>query len=132
MSTGEGSMNWAELRDLVVALPEDSATKAAISGDVDGRRWDSATFIGAASYNVLLMVLRVLWTAHLKGHPPQMEPIEAPRLEEHDIDEAAKAAAQQRAEDYLDSFSPGRTQHDQADVEQWQARLRELEAAQTQ
>src|SRR5690606_23379614 len=51
MSWGEGSMNWAELRDLVTALPEDSATKAALAGDVEGRRWDSATFLAAAQYN---------------------------------------------------------------------------------
>ena len=129
MSTGEGSMNWAELRDLVQALPEDSATKAALAGDVDGRRWSSATFIGAAQYNAMLMLVRILWTAHLKGRPPEMEPIQAPRLERLEADDQAKAMAQQRAEAYLDSFSPGRAERDEAEVELWQARLRELETA---
>lgn len=130
MSWGEGSMNWAELRDLVTALPEDSATKAALAGDVEGRRWDSATFLAAAQYNALLMLVRILWTAHLKGRPPEMEPIQPPALEAHQVDDAATAQAQQRAEAYLDSFSPGRRQDDPAEIDQWRARLAELEAAQ--
>lgn len=130
MSWGEGSMNWAELRDLVQALPEDSATKAALAGDTEGRRWDSATFLAAAQYNALLMLVRILWTAHLKGRPPEMEPIHPPALEAHQADDAATAQAQQRAEAYLDSFSPGRRQDDPAEIDQWRARLAELEAAQ--
>ncbi|NUP02058.1 MAG: hypothetical protein HOW59_29465 [Nonomuraea sp.] len=130
MSWGEGSMNWAELRDLVEALPEDSATRAAMAGDVDGRRWNSSTFIGAASYNALLMLVRILWTAHLKGRPPEMEPIEAPRFESQDVDDEAVAAADERAAAYLDSFSPGRVQQDQAEIDDWQNKIRELEAAQ--
>ncbi|MFE4420447.1 hypothetical protein [Streptomyces sp. NPDC056817] len=130
MSWGEGSMNWAELRDLVVALPEDSATKAALAGDVDGRRWNSATYLGAATHNVLLMVVRILWIAHLKGAPPEMQPIDAPRLEAHEADDAARAEAQRRAEAYLDSFSPGRAASDQAEIDDLQAKIRELETAQ--
>ncbi|MFI9598939.1 hypothetical protein ACIHCX_03490 [Streptomyces sp. NPDC052043] len=124
-------MNWAELRDLVVALPEDSATKAALAGDIDGRRWNSGTYLQAGIYNVLLMAVRILWAAgQLKGRPPEMDPIEAPRLERLEADDEAQAVAQQRAEVYLDSFSPGRREQDEADVELWQARLRELETAQ--
>ncbi|SCD77488.1 hypothetical protein GA0115253_101704, partial [Streptomyces sp. Termitarium-T10T-6] len=63
MSWGEGSMNWAELRDLVQHLPEDSATKAAAAGDVDGRRWTQNTYLHAAQYNALLLMIRVLWAA---------------------------------------------------------------------
>lgn len=66
MSWGEGSMNWAELRDLVEHLPEDSATKAATAGDVEGRRWTQSTYLQAAQYNALLLMIRVLWAAHLK------------------------------------------------------------------
>ena len=131
MSWGEGSMNWAELRDLVTALPEDSATKAALAGDTEGRRWDSATFLAAAQYNALLMLVRILWTAHLKGRPPEMEPIHPPVLEAHEVDDEAKAQAQQRAEQYLDSFSPAAArEEDQAEVDHWRARLAELETAQ--
>ncbi|WP_237405842.1 hypothetical protein [Streptomyces sp. M2CJ-2] len=123
-------MTWAELRDLVQALPEDSATKAALAGDTEGRRWDSATFLAAAQYNALLMVVRILWTAHLKGRPPEMEPIHPPVLEAHDVDDEARAEAQQRTEQYLNSFSPGQRQDDQAEIDQWRARIAELETAQ--
>ncbi|WP_333742702.1 hypothetical protein [Streptomyces ardesiacus] len=130
MSWGEGSMNWAELRDLVVALPEESATKAAIAGDTEGRRWDSATFLAAAQYNALLMLIRILWSAHLKGRPPEMEPIQPPVLEAHEEDDAAKEQARQRAEQYLDGFSPAQAREDdQAEIEEWRARLAELDAA---
>ncbi|MET9189589.1 hypothetical protein ABZX63_30645 [Streptomyces tendae] len=130
MSTGEGSMNWAELRDLVIALPEDSATKSALAGDTEGRRWDSSTFLAAAQYNALLMLIRILWSAHLKGRPPEMEPIQPPALEAHEEDDAAKEQAQQRTEQYLDSFSPTRAQEDdQAEIDEWQARIAELDAA---
>lgn len=129
MSWGEGSMNWAELRDLVQALPEDSATKAALAGDIEGRRWASSTYLMAAQYNLLQLVARILWTAHLKGRPPQMEPVEPPRLESHDVDEDVKAAADRRAEAYLDTFSPTRTEQDEAEIEELQDAIRELEAA---
>ncbi|CAM5694978.1 hypothetical protein STENM36S_01768 [Streptomyces tendae] len=130
MSTGDGSMNWAELRDLVQALPEDSATKAALAGDTEGRRWDSSTFLLAAIYNAHLMSIRILWSAHLKGRPPAMEPIQPPALEAHEEADAAKEQAQQRAEQYLDGFSPARAQEtDQAEIDEWQARLAELDAA---
>ncbi|GHJ04823.1 hypothetical protein TPA0906_66880 [Streptomyces olivaceus] len=130
MSWGEGSMNWAELRDLVTALPEDSATKAALAGDVEGRRWTSATFVGAAQYNALLMVIRILWTAHLKGRAPEMEPIQPPVLAGQQADDEAGAAVQQRTEQYLDSFAPARaTETDQAEIDEWQARLAELDNA---
>lgn len=131
MSWGEGSMNWAELRDLVDALPEDSATKAAEMGDLDGRRWNSATYLAAAQYNTLLMVARILWTAHLKGQPPEMQPIQAPHLEAHDTTDEAETEARQRSEEYLNSFSPGTTaQSDPSEIELWHSRIRELEAAQ--
>ncbi|MCZ4506928.1 hypothetical protein O3Q52_01630 [Streptomyces sp. ActVer] len=130
MSWGEGSMNWAELRDLVDALPEDSATKSAEAGDTEGRRWNSATFLAAAQYNVLLMLVRILWTAHLKGQPPEMQPVQSPRLEAHDADDEAETEAKRRSEEYLNSFSPGAAQSDQAEIELWQSRIRELETAQ--
>lgn len=130
MSWGEGSMNWAELRDLVDALPEDSATKAALAGDAQGQRWPTGTFLLAAVYNALIMLIRVQWAAHLKGSPPQMEPVQPPQLGERDADETATEEAQRRSEEYLDSFSPGTAQQEQQELEAWQARIRELEAAQ--
>ena len=130
MSWGEGSMNWAELRDLVRALPEDSATKAAAGGDIEGRRWTSSTYLLAANYNALLMAVRILWTAHLKGRPPEMDPVQPPQLEAHEADDAAQAEARERAEHYLDSFSPTpERQDDETEIDEWRARLAELEAA---
>ncbi|MET8113818.1 hypothetical protein [Streptomyces prasinus] len=123
-------MNWAELRDLVTALPEDSATKAALAGDIEGRRWDSATFLAAAQYNALLMITRILWTAHLKGKPPELEPIQPPALEANEVDDAERAEAQQYAEQYLNSFSPATVREDdQAEIDEWRARIAELETA---
>jgi hypothetical protein len=122
-------MNWAELRDLVQALPEDSATKAAVAGDLEGRRWTSGTFLAAAQYNALLMLVRILWAAHLKGRPPDMEPVQPPAMEEHEADDEAKAEAQQRAEEYLNAFSPGTRRDDEAEIAQWRARIAELQTA---
>ncbi|MFJ6729366.1 hypothetical protein ACIQPQ_31140 [Streptomyces sp. NPDC091281] len=121
-------MNWAELRDLVTALPEDSATKSALAGDIEGRRWTSGTFLQAAQYNALLMLVRILWAAHLKGSPPDMEPVQPPQLEGDGTDSEAQTRARQDAEQYLDTFSPGAPPQDQTEIEQWQARLAELNA----
>ncbi|WP_329376027.1 hypothetical protein [Streptomyces sp. NBC_01483] len=132
MSWGEGSMNWAELRDLVDALPEDSATRAAAAGDVEGRRWSQQTFLLATQANLLQMAVRILWTAHLKGSPPDMPPVEPPKLEDEQHDELAEARAA-RNEALLDSFRPQQAPADtaqrKADVDHWLSKIRELEAA---
>ncbi|MYX14383.1 hypothetical protein GTY67_13350 [Streptomyces sp. SID8374] len=128
MSWGEGSMSWAELRDLVEHLPEDSATKAAAAGDMDGRRWTQGTYIQAAQYNALLLMIRVLWAAHLKGEPPDMPPVESPATEADEQQAALEAAGVRYSEAILNQLSPG-TQSDQADVDYWAQKLRELEAA---
>lgn len=130
MSWGEGGMNWAELRDLVKALPEDSASKAAERGDEEQHRWTAATYLQAAQYNALLMLVQILWTAHLKGKPPEMEPVQPPQLTQQKADDEEASEQQRRSEEYLNSFSPGSTQADRAEIELWQSRIRELEAAQ--
>ncbi|WP_145503134.1 hypothetical protein [Streptomyces sp. CFMR 7] len=127
MSWGEGSMNWAELRDLVEHLPEDSATKAAAAGDVDGRRWTQGTYLQAATYNALLLMIRVLWAAHLKGEPPDMPPVESPTTEADERQAAREAAAVAYSEALLNQYSPGTTQTDQAEIDYWEQKLRELE-----
>ncbi|MGW2594749.1 hypothetical protein ACWCXC_31405 [Streptomyces sp. NPDC001515] len=126
MSWGEGSMNWAELRDLVDALPEDSATRAATGGDVDGRRWTQNTYIQAAQYNALLLMIRVLWAAHLKGDPPDMSSIDPPQLEADERQAEQEAAAVQYSEALLDQYSPGK-RNDSADIDHWATKIRELE-----
>lgn len=122
-------MNWAELRDLVEHLPEDSATKAALAGDKDGRRWTQDTYIHAASYNALLLVTRILWTAHLKGDPPDMSIIDPPAMEADEHQAELEAAGVRYSEAILNRFSPGVTEVDQAEVDHWASKLRELEAA---
>lgn len=129
MSWGEGSMNWAELRDLIEHLPEDSATKAATAGDVDGRRWTQGTYLQAATYNAVLLMIRVLWAAHLKGEPPDMPPVESPTTEADERQAELEAAAVAYSEALLNQYSPGTTQTDQAEIDYWEQKLRELEPA---
>jgi hypothetical protein len=129
MSWGEGSMNWAELRDLVDHLPEDSATKAASGGDVQGRRWNQSTYILAAQYNALLLMIRVLWAAHLKGDPPDMSSIDPPALEADEQRVEQEEAAARYSEALLNRYSPGRT-HDPQAIDHWASKIRELETQQ--
>lgn len=134
MSWGEGSMNWHELWDLAQALPEDSATKAALAGDVDQRRWTQTDYGVAAMYNALLVVIRILWTAHLKGDPPQMRPIEPPRTEEDEAAQEARAVKAVRNRAVLERMRPATKQEEavrrEAEAAQWLAKVRELQAAQ--
>lgn len=133
MGWGEGSMTWAELHDLVTHLPADSATKAALAGDVDGQRWTQTDYGVAAMYNALLVVIRVLWTAHLKGNPPEMRPIDPPRTEadQQAAEDKARKAARNRA--LLDRMRPVKQDPDearrQAETAEWLAKVRALEAA---
>ncbi|MFD3520408.1 hypothetical protein [Streptomyces sp. NPDC058653] len=130
MSWGEGSMNWAELRDLVEHLPENSATKAAAAGDLDGRRWTQDTYAVASTYNAILLMIRVLWAAHLKGNPPDMAVIDPPRMEADEEKARQEAAAEKRAMAILDRYSPtASTPADDADIDHWASKIRELEAA---
>ncbi|WP_406078752.1 hypothetical protein OG337_29090 [[Kitasatospora] papulosa] len=129
MSWGEGSMNWAELRDLVEHLPEDSATRAAASGDEEGRRWTQDTYVAASTYNATLLMIRILWAAHLKGHPPEMGTIDPPRLTADVEAEERAAALTAYHERVLDAFSPSRASDDD-DIGVWTERIRELEAQQ--
>jgi hypothetical protein len=133
MDWGEGSMNWAELRDLVQALPADSVTKAALAGDVDGRRWTQTDYGTAAMYNVLLVIVRILWTAHLKGNPPTMRPIDPPRTEEDAAAEEARAAKAARNAALLEQMRPQQSKTAEqraAETAEWLAKVRALEAAQ--
>jgi hypothetical protein len=131
MSWGEGSMTWAELRDLVTALPEDSATKAAYAGDKDGHRWKQDTYLHATTVNLLQLIAATLWKAHLKGEPPEMKPVEPPKLA---VDEEKDALAEARAarnRALLESLRPQQAPVDtaakQAEIDQWMTRIRELE-----
>ena len=120
-------MDWAELRDLVDALPEDSATKAAMAGDVDGRRWSQDTYALASLYNATLMTIRVLWAANLKGSPPDMQVIHPPRLEA-DVEAAERRAEQDaRAMAYISRYSPARPEQDASEIARLEQEIRDLD-----
>jgi len=135
MSWGEGTMNWAELRDLVVALPEDSATKAALAGDEDGYRWTQHTYMQATQVNLLQLLAQILWKAHLKGEPPDMSPVEPPKLAADRENDALTEARNARNKAALDRLAPPRPGEDaarkQAEIDEWTAKIRDLEALQT-
>jgi len=125
-------MNWAELRDLVQALPEDSATKAAYAGDKDGSRWSQNTYLHATTVNLLQLIAGTLWKAHLKGEPPEMKPVEPPKLAADEERDALAEARAARNRAFLDSMRPQQAPvaaaAKQAEVDQWMTRIRELEA----
>jgi len=129
-------MNWAELRDLVDALPEDSATRAAATGDKEGRRWSQETYLQASMTNLLQMAVRILWTAHLKGNPPDLQAVEPPPLEADEQRNELAEAKEARNKAVLESLAPQRGPVDaaaqKAEIDQWMTRIRELEAAQPQ
>lgn len=129
LSWGEGSMSWAELRDLVDAFPEDSATKAAVAGDVEGRRWSQATYLQAAQYNALILLIRLAWTGwQFKGTPPDLKAADPPHLVEDEEVAAARSAKAARVRAVLDSLSPASAPVvEPVGVEEWRARIAALE-----
>lgn len=132
MSWGEGTMNWGELRDLVMALPEDSATKSAYGGDKDGYRWSQGTYLAATSVNLLQLIAQTLWRAHLKGDPPEMKPVEPPKLAADEERDALAEARAARNQALLESMRPRQAPADtaakKAEIDQWMGRIREIEA----
>ncbi|MGW2724798.1 hypothetical protein [Streptomyces sp. NPDC001492] len=126
-------MTWSELRDLVNALPEDSATKAAAAGDTDGYRWSQQTYLSATTVNLLQLIAQTLWKAHLKGDPPAMTAVEPPKLAADEQREALTEARNARNRAVLERLAPQQvpvdTAKQQAEIDQWMARIRELEAA---
>ncbi|WP_232542996.1 hypothetical protein [Streptomyces sp. QHH-9511] len=99
-------MTWSELRDLVTALPEDSATKAAAAGDHTGHRWSQGTYLQATEVNLLQLIATTLWRAHLKGDPPEMTPVEPPQLEADERRLAIEEARAARNKAVLDRYAP--------------------------
>lgn len=126
-------MNWAELRDLVDALPEDSATRAAEAGDRDGARWTQSTYIGASSYNALLLLVRILWKAHLQGDPPDLQTIQPPVMDGDERSQELAEAIDARNRAVLERMRPSTTPADeaakQAEIDHWLNKIRELDEA---
>lgn len=74
-------MSWLELLALVEGLPDDSATRAALAGDRDGRRWTQQTWLMAYQINLLQLLIRIQWvTGGVKGQP-DLHAVDVP---EHD------------------------------------------------
>lgn len=74
-------MSWLELLSFVEALPEDSATKAALAGDTDGRRWTQADWLAAYQATLLQILIRIQWAGHgIKG-APDLRPVDVPVLD---------------------------------------------------
>jgi hypothetical protein len=129
-------MTWSELRDLVSALPEDSATKAAAAGDSEGYRWSQNTYLHATTVNVLQLIATTLWKAHLKGEPPEMNPVEPPRLAADEQRDQLAEAKTARNKAVLDSLAPQQGPVDnarrQAEIDEWMRKIRALEDQQPQ
>lgn len=74
-------MSWLELLCFVEGLPEDSATKAALAGDIKGRRWTHLDWMAAYQANLLQLLIRIQWAASgIKGSP-DLQPVDLPELE---------------------------------------------------
>jgi hypothetical protein len=80
-------MSWLELLSFVEALPADSATKAALAGDTDGRRWTDQDWMAAYTANLLQILIRIQWAGHgIKGSPT-LHPVDVPTLDRPPSDE---------------------------------------------
>jgi len=96
-------MSWLELLCFVEGLPEDSATKAALAGDTEGRRWTQADWLAAYQANLLQILIRIQWAGHgIKG-TPDLHPVEVPVLDIPPSDE--DISRMERREQQLQALS---------------------------
>lgn len=74
-------MSWLELLCLVEGLPADSATKAALAGDTEGRRWTQQDWLLTYQINLLQLLIRIQWVAGgIKGAAPDLHQVNVPAL----------------------------------------------------
>lgn len=74
-------MSWTELLCFVEGLPADSATRAALAGDTEGRRWADRDWMAAYTASLLQILIRIQWAGHgIKGSP-DLRPVDVPTLE---------------------------------------------------
>ncbi|WP_086559397.1 hypothetical protein, partial [Streptomyces africanus] len=108
----------------------------AAAGDREGYRWSQQTYMQATEVNLLQLLAQILWKAHLKGEPPEMRPVEPPKLAADDQRDALAEARNARNMAVLESLAPAKgpvdTAVQQADIDFWKEKLRELEAAKQQ
>ncbi|MEE4540994.1 hypothetical protein V2S66_03300 [Streptomyces sp. V4-01] len=85
-------MSWLELLCFVEGLPADSATKAALAGDTEGRRWTDQDWMAAYTASLLQTLIRIQWAGHgIKGSPT-LHPVDVPTLERPPSDEDVRRA----------------------------------------
>jgi hypothetical protein len=90
-------MSWLELWEFFLALPADSMTASAMSGDHARRRWTEADYMLANALSLQQYMIQVLWAAHLTGKPPEITPWKLPDLRTWEQIEADEDAEHQRA-----------------------------------
>ncbi|MBO2459821.1 hypothetical protein [Actinomadura violacea] len=80
MEWRRGRIPLIELYGLWEWLPSTSATKTAMAGVVDDRRWGDTEWLLAAQVTHLRTLLQVAWAGfRLPGDTPTFEPVRAPR-----------------------------------------------------
>ncbi|MEU6651274.1 hypothetical protein ABZ904_17975 [Streptomyces sp. NPDC046900] len=96
-------MSWLELWEFVLALPYDSMTKSALSGDHGRRRWTEADYMLARSLSIQHAMVRTLLAVNgVKPHDlPKL--VEWPEpdlraLEQIEADEALRQRQQRHLE----------------------------------
>lgn len=120
-------MSWLELLEFVQALPEDSATKAALRGH-GNRRWNEQHYMLARLINQLGLLINVQWAAgQIEGKAPDLPPLILPG-EEPDP-EAAAARSEQVAD--LAKYRPAPPEAPQVDLRELEAALRARKGRET-
>jgi hypothetical protein len=110
--TGDGTMSWLELGEFFAALPRDSMTVSAMSGDRARRRWTELEYMLATSLtlqhnNTLAMFL--VNGVKQSELPPVFE-WNAPDLrtpEQIEADEARETDLERRRAAFYDATRPG-------------------------
>jgi hypothetical protein len=74
-------MSGLDLLCLVEGLPADSATKAALAGDTEGRRWADRDWMAAYTASLLQILIRIQWAGHSIKGSPDLRPVDVPTLE---------------------------------------------------